>query len=233
MRKILENKYFNVFNLISNFRSFVKKVFSKELFNKPAFNFIKKHKKIALMVIAGLIVSIPAGALTNKAETTEVINDNYIVVGPYAVSKDEVKASLPEETYEVITTPELSTYEKLLQVLSEEDITLLAKITVSEVGNQPYECKVACVKTVLNRVNSYLYPNTVKGVLEAPNQYNATYNDRFNQAELNDELISVIYDAYFNTYSYPDDMFYFRTDYYHEGYVPYIQIGNTYFSLQG
>jgi len=231
MRKFLENKYFNVFNLISNFRSFVKKAFSKELFDKPVFNFIKKHKKIALMVMAGLIVLIPAGA-ANKAEATEVINDNYVVVGPYAALDEEIKAT-PEETYEVVTTPELSTYEKLLQILSEEDINLLAKITVSEVGNQPYECKVACVKTVLNRVNSYLYPNTVKGVLEAPNQYNATYNDRFNQAELNDELISVIYDAYFNTYSYPDDMFYFRTDYYHEGYIPYIQIGNTYFSLQG
>jgi len=231
MRKFIENKYFNVFNLNSNLRSLVKKAFSKELFDKPVFNFIKKHKKIALMVMAGLIVLIPAGA-ANKAEATEVINDNYVVVGPYAVLDDEVKAT-PEETYEVVTTPELSTYEKLLQILSEEDINLLAKITVSEVGNQPYECKVACVKTVLNRVNSYLYPNTVKGVLEAPNQYNATYNDRFNQAELNDELISVIYDAYFNTYSYPDDMFYFRTDYYHEGYIPYIQIGNTYFSLQG
>lgn len=48
---------------------------------------------------------------------------------------------------------------------SQSDIRLLAQLVTAEAGGEPYEGQVAVAATVLNRVNSHLYPNTISGVV--------------------------------------------------------------------
>ncbi|MEG0756706.1 MAG: cell wall hydrolase, partial [Oscillospiraceae bacterium] len=55
------------------------------------------------------------------------------------------------------------------------DVDLLARVIYHESGNQPLTGQIAVGNVLLNRVNSPIFPNTVKGVVFQPNQfYNAT-----------------------------------------------------------
>ena len=48
---------------------------------------------------------------------------------------------------------------------SSTDLSLLARLVTAESGGEPYEGQVAVAATVLNRVRSGLYPNTIPGVI--------------------------------------------------------------------
>ncbi|MEG2138066.1 MAG: cell wall hydrolase, partial [Oscillospiraceae bacterium] len=55
------------------------------------------------------------------------------------------------------------------------DVDLLARVIYHESGNQPLTGQIAVGNVLLNRVNSPIFPNTVKGVVFQPNQFhNAT-----------------------------------------------------------
>lgn len=61
--------------------------------------------------------------------------------------------------------------------LSEDEI-LLAQIVFAEAGNQPFEGQVAVAATVLNRINSSIYPNTVRGVIFQKEQFSPVKNGK-------------------------------------------------------
>jgi len=48
---------------------------------------------------------------------------------------------------------------------SSTDLSLLARLVTAESGGEPYEGQVAVAATVLNRVKSGSYPNTISGVI--------------------------------------------------------------------
>lgn len=54
---------------------------------------------------------------------------------------------------------------------AEEDRRLLAALIFCEAGNQPYEGQVAVGAVVMNRVNSGVYPNTIRGVIYQSGQF--------------------------------------------------------------
>ena len=60
-----------------------------------------------------------------------------------------------------------------------------------------------------------------------PNQYSVADNGE------PDETVRKAVDIALISNTYPDDMIYFRSGYYHSFGTPYRQIGNHYFSLKG
>ena len=52
-----------------------------------------------------------------------------------------------------------------------EEIDLMARLVEAEAGIEPYKGKVAVAQVVLNRVKDHRYPNTIKGVIYQPHQY--------------------------------------------------------------
>lgn len=54
---------------------------------------------------------------------------------------------------------------------AEEDRRLLAALIFCEAGNQPYEGQVAVGAVVMNRVNSGVYPNTIREVIYQSGQF--------------------------------------------------------------
>lgn len=59
------------------------------------------------------------------------------------------------------------------------ELKLLTCIIEAEAGNQPYKGKVAVGNVVLNRVDSPYQPNSIKGVIYAPNQFQPVSNGAF------------------------------------------------------
>ena len=128
----------------------------------------------------------------------------------------------PEPT---ITPTPTSVPENKMSKYSEKDIALLQRVTMSESGNQPLKTKVAVAQTIINRVNSGKYGDTISDVVYAKYQYSTT-----NNGEPNKEVISAVEEAINNT-PYPNNMYYFRQSHYHTWAIDYKQIGDLYFSL--
>ena len=59
---------------------------------------------------------------------------------------------------------------------SESDYELLCEITYAEAGNQTEEQQVAAAATILNRVESDSFPNTIKEVIMQKGQFASTRN---------------------------------------------------------
>ena len=59
---------------------------------------------------------------------------------------------------------------------SESDYELLCEITYAEAGNQTEEQQVAAAATILNRVGSSIFPNTIKEVIMQRGQFASTQN---------------------------------------------------------
>ena len=65
------------------------------------------------------------------------------------------------------------------------EMELLAQLVEAEAGNQPFEGKCLVVDTVLNRVESDDFPDTIPEVIFQPGAFSVTWNGAFEKAAWN------------------------------------------------
>lgn len=75
--------------------------------------------------------------------------------------------------------------------LSKEDKYLLAKITMAEAGTESLETKILVIFTILNRVESNYFPNTIEEVIyenyNGVYQFTPTASEKWDSVEPNEE----------------------------------------------
>lgn len=125
--------------------------------------------------------------------------------------------------------PEPVVEEVTRREVTDEEYKLLLRVCMSECGsarwgNEPMEAKIAVVETILNRVD--MGYGTITEVIMAPNQYSTADNGE------PDWSCEEAVEAALTGNMYPDNMLYYRTDYYHDFGIPYKQIGSHYFSCK-
>ena len=118
---------------------------------------------------------------------------------------------------------------------SAEEIKNLSSLVALEVGGESEEEIRAVTETVLNRVKSDSFPNTLNGVIFQQSdgylQYSPAY--QVGETEPNDKITEIVIEVFTEGNEICDsDIYYFRADYYHtwSGAVSEFNIGNTYFS---
>ena len=95
---------------------------------------------------------------------------------------------------------------------TEEEIEILERIVEAEVtGNSYYEGKLAVANVILNRIESPRFPNTVKGVVFAQNQFTPTKDGRYYTVKVTELTKQVVADAINGARAVPDDAYYFCT----------------------
>lgn len=104
------------------------------------------------------------------------------------------------------------------------DIVSIGKVVYHEADNQSELGKRLVIDTILNRVESGEFPNTIEGVLSQPGQY-------CNPSEYppKDYYRLAAEEMYFRTNS---NVLWYRTKKYHKYGVPIIKEGDHYFSGQ-
>lgn len=75
--------------------------------------------------------------------------------------------------------------------ISEEEKLVLHKIAVAEAGNTTPEMICHVMYTVLNRVESDEFPNTIEEVVKQKGQF-STYPDKYNKAEPNEKSLEAM-----------------------------------------
>lgn len=82
--------------------------------------------------------------------------------------------------------------------LTEEEMELIAIVTMAEVENQSDYCKRLVIDTILNRVDSRYFPNTVKKVIYAKNQFEVTVNGRMDRCHVKDDILKLVKEEVLN-----------------------------------
>lgn len=137
-------------------------------------------------------------------------------------TETEVEAETEPETLSENEVP-VYTIEKLSKITL-DDFYKICRVVMNEAGGESYKCQVAVAETIINRINSDKFPNTIEGVLYQPWQYSHASN-----GEVTDSVKEAVTQA-LEQKVFDNDMMYFREDYYHDFAEDYFCTDNMYFS---
>lgn len=126
---------------------------------------------------------------------------------------------------EVDIEVEESTTNYLIEV-TQEDIDLMARVVMSEASICDIDTKYAVASTIVNRVLSEDFPNTVFEVVHMDYAYSTQDN-----GEPNADCYKAVEWA-LKYRVFPTEMFYFRTGRYHDFGKPLVHIDGMYFSTK-
>ena len=168
---------------------------------------------------------IIVNAETNKFEAS-ILTESLEPLGPKIeeIITDEVETI---DIVEPIIEAEETVDEPIISV-SNEDIELLALITMAEAEGESEEGKRMVIDTILNRVDSERFDNTISEVIYAPNQFTSMRNGRVDRCYVADDIYQLVIEELTNRTNY--DVLYFTAYQYGAYGTPMFQIGNHYFS---
>ena len=172
------------------------------------------HKKIlfieaSILVIVLTFVAIQLIIFTSKTET--------IIV----VEKLEVNTSNIELEVKPIINKEKTT-------MSNEEIELIALVTMAEAEGEPEEGKRLVIDTILNRVDHKCFPNTVSDVIYQKDQFTSMWNGRLNSCYASDDICKLVKEEVKSRKD--SNVIFFRTSRYSDYGSPMFQVGHHYFS---
>ena len=156
----------------------------------------------------------------------------------YIYSDKSVSANVNQTTgYIIVRTnePETTTRTEVrdissVDLITMDDAVLIAKLVLAEAEGEPEMGKRLVIDTVLNRLDSSDFPNTVYDVVYQPYHYDPAWDGRIDLfSELDDAFKLVVDEIHNRTNS---EVLYFRTDKFHEFGTPMEQVGNHYFSTK-
>lgn len=113
-------------------------------------------------------------------------------------------------------------------VYSEEDIELLALVTMAEAEGESEEGKRLVIDTVLNRVDHGRYPDTVSEVIYQKGQFSSMWNGRVNRCYVSDDICKLVEEEIESRTN--SDVIFFHAGRYSSYGSPMFQVGNHYFS---
>lgn len=113
--------------------------------------------------------------------------------------------------------------------IPEEDIELLALLTMAEAEAEPEEGQRLVIDTVLNRADlGGEFPSSIRDVIYQKNQYSGILSPRIDCCYVKEELIQLVREELENRTNY--DVIFFNAGHYSRYGVPMFQVGHHYFS---
>lgn len=187
-------------------------------------------------IMQAFVVALFATSLcfAQPKETESMVNDEEAIVRvvkpretaiAVKVNVDIVK-SANDITYDVINTEQQEPAEEL--PLSDCEIDLIALVVMAEAEGESEEGKRLVIDTILNRVDSEYFPDTVEGVIYQPNQFSSMWNGRADRCYATDEIRQLVKEELVSRTNY--EVMFFTSGHYGEYGEHMFPVGNHYFS---
>ena len=142
---------------------------------------------------------------------------------------------LPKREAIIAPTPSPEPVEKMPEptqepefALTRDEINLIALVTMAEAEGEPELGQRLVIDTILNRVDSVYFPDTVHGVIYQENQFTCMWNGRTDQCYVKDELVALVEEELQSRTN--SEVVFFRTKHYSSYGTPMFQVGHHYFS---
>ena len=104
----------------------------------------------------------------------------------YKATYDEI-----EETIDIPVEIETN-IEEVPFGISNEEIELIALVTMAEAEGECEEGKRLVIDTILNRVDSEHFPNTISEVIYQPHQFSSMWNGRVDRCYVNEDICQLV-----------------------------------------
>lgn len=153
-------------------------------------------KKVLTFVLVFISVMISNIAIANAED---ISNDQVSYELVNIVLPDELIANTVETALQILI--EDTNKENIITEYNKEEMELLARLIEAEAKGESYEGKVAVGNVVINRVRSELFPNTIKDVIYAQNQFSPVKNGAINNTPSDDSINA----AYECIYTYREE----------------------------
>ena len=164
-----------------------------------------------VLLCSPFFIGVACGLCTESPDVEEVPTEDI---------SQPIEIRSEEETTLGVVYEDIVTFRAMTE--TEED-DLIARVVMSEAGNQEMIGKVAVAATILNRAE--YFNMSVSAVIYQPNQYANPW-----EGIVSKECTEAVRIARAERDLFPRTMMYFRTKNYHKYGVPYLQIGSHYFS---
>ena len=184
------------------------------------------------VLLAGFTVISCAKICNNiesEAKSYKVVEMNMRNRHIPTISKSVEKTEVTEVETEVIeeTEPtEAEVYEE--DYISNDDVELIALVTMAEAEGECEEGKRLVIDTILNRVDSGYFPNTISEVIYQPGQFTSMWNGRADRCYPSDDICQLVREEVSCRTNY--DVTFFTAGYYSNYGVPMFAIGDHFFS---
>lgn len=182
------------------------------------------RKKIRRMILPTLCTL--ATLFICSKQTCAAPGIDYPVIEPPKV------IIISEEPEEIV--PSTIEYEECAEddeeILSEEDIELIALVTMAEAEGEPEEGKRLVIDTILNRVDSKGegFPDTVYDVVYQSGQFTSMHNGRVDRCYVQEEIYNLVKEELECRSNY--DVMYFTAGSYGKYGRRMFPVGNHYFA---
>ena len=154
-----------------------------------------------------------------EEKTEETIETTVEEIKPQVEEVEEIEEPEVEE-------PEIEEISQEIY-LSDGEMKLIAIITMAEAEGQSEYGQRLVIDTILNRVDSHRFPNTVRDVIYSPGQFSCVWNGRADRCYVKDEIYQLVLEECI-TRSNIDVVFFTAGGYAYNG-VPLFQEGDHYF----
>lgn len=184
-------------------------------------------KKIIWMILLVIVSSFCTAASPITAYENDETIDKVTVDVVRTEEVEEVSFSPKEE----VIVQEPASQDVICEIcagVSNDDIELIALVTMAEAEGEYEEGKRLVIDTILNRVDSDSFPNTVCEVVYQPSQFSSMWNGRVDRCYIDDYIYQLVIEELHNRQNY--DVIFFTADRYGNYGTPMFQIGNHYFS---
>ncbi len=117
---------------------------------------------------------------------------------------------------------------KDVELISNEDIELIALVTMAEAEGECEEGKRLVIDTILNRVDSKHFPNTIYDVVYQPKHFSSMWNGRIDRCKVREDICQLVREELESRTNY--DVMFFTAGHYSKYGIPLFQVENHYFS---
>lgn len=182
--------------------------------------------KVILTILA-LICCLGMGFIR-----VNVGEDTVVTSTAATVAKETIIIPEPVQLVEEESEPEEDVVEVTEEIfepsMTNEEIELIALVTMAEAEGECEEGKRLVIDTILNRVDSKYFPDTVYDVIYQPSQFSSMWNGRVDRCEVRDDICELVLEELEQRTNY--DVVFFTAGHYSKYGVPLFQVGNHYFS---
>lgn len=186
---------------------------------------MKDLKNIIFMVGGFVLLSI----YTVRATDNPKIIPESIVSVTSVESSEEIQESETETfIFEESTTEVESTHTADVRIISDDELELLALVTMAEAEDESELGKRLVIDTVLNRVDSSHFPNTITDVIYQKHQFTSMWNGRYKKTYVDNYVRNLVLEELKDRTN--SDVIFFRMGRYSDYGTPLFKEDGHYFS---
>jgi N-acetylmuramoyl-L-alanine amidase len=156
-----------------------------------------------------------------------------------AFETEEIEPSIPEAEVTHVTYIPEATVEMAVDIseekpeeeepaMSDKDIDLIALVTMAEAEGECEKGKRLVIDTILNRVDSDRFPNTVSGVIYQKNQFTSMWNGRADRCHVRKDIRKLVIEELKSRLN--SDVIFFTAGQYGDYGTRMFRVGNHYFA---